>query len=281
MIVSTPWRGLIGCEGGPVIVANLADFLYWRGAEPFPDSERRELHLWSPFTSELPDRFHPGGPRGHQFIPAPDHAALEDMRDELFRFVVTKWPGTVVTQEHERWIARRPDGAALNVKLDPTSEYDRCIRDLEEVKIHTFDAGRCCLVWSVEPGIVNIVRAAPRQLLLVQTRYADDDEQAESAVQNAIEQARAHDEAGEVSFTIKPATVVVSWAPNSALDCRVEALQEQHSSTVPGVLLDLATAESGALLGMPPGAYGVTVGEWTDQQSCAAWCALTWRGEPG
>ena len=186
MSAVTPWRASIECEGGPVIVANLADFLHWRGTDPLPESERRELHLWSLFTAELPERFRPNGPNGHQYVPAPDFAALEAMRDELFRFVTDKWPGTTITKKFERWRVRLPDGGVLNVVFEPASEYDRCIRDLPEVKLHTFDGNRRGLVWSIVPGIVDVLRLADGQLLLVQVECADDDEQAESALQSAI-----------------------------------------------------------------------------------------------
>src|SRR5688572_19773242 len=96
------WRTSIACEGGPVIVADVSDFLDWRGTEPLPNAERRELHIWSAFTPELPERFRPNGPNGHQFVLAQNYAALETMRDELLQFVSATWPNTVVTKEFER-----------------------------------------------------------------------------------------------------------------------------------------------------------------------------------
>ncbi len=277
MNVVTPWRGSISCEGGPVIVANLADFLHWRGTDPLPDAERRELHLWSLFTAELPAHFHPNGPNGHQFIPAPDYATLEAMRDELFSFVTDRWPGTTITRKFERWVVRRPDGAALNVVFDPTSEYDRCIRDLPVVKLHAFEGDRRCLVWSVVPGVVHVLRLAAGQLLLVQVEYADDDEQAEAAVQRAIEQAQTGDNVDEMSFVIEQSTIVVAWAPVSAGDIARERLSDECSATSPGVPLEFATGEAGALLGMPLGTYTVTTGMWDDGRTGGGWCALTLR----
>jgi hypothetical protein len=279
--MATPWRGSIDCEGGPVIVAKLADFLHWRGIDPLPDSERRELHLWSLFTSELPEHFRPNGPNGHQFIPAPDHAALEAMRDELFRFVADKWPGTTISKRFERWRIRRPDGGVLNVVFEPASEYDRCIRHLREIQLHAFDAGRRCLVWSsVAQGVVDVLRLAEGHLLLVQVEFADDDEQAESALQSAIAHAQARDDVGEISFVIDESTVVVAWAPTSARDFPAELLADRGSATAPGVPLDSATGMAGALLGMLPGTYSVTTGSWNDERSGGGWCSLRLRDQP-
>jgi hypothetical protein len=282
MTEAAPWRSSIACEGGPVIVAGIAEFLRWRGSEPLPNAERRELHLWSSFTSELPERFHPDGPNGHQFIPARDHAALEEMRDELFRFVSDKWPNTIVTKEHERWVARRQDGARLNVEFSPSSEFDRCIRDLSEIKVHNFDTDKRCLVWSAEPGTVELLRAASGSLVLAQVRYADDDEAAEAAVQAAFSEALTIERGAELSFAIEHTTVAIAWATVSARDCPPEVLTEQ-SLTAPGVVLDFPTDEAGALLGIAAGTYSVTIGEWSDDQTAAAWCCLKLRGpaQPG
>lgn len=274
MTATTPWRGSIGCEGGPVVVMNLADFLHWRGAEPLPDSERQELHLWSPFTPELPERFRPDGPTGHQYLPAAGPEALAAMRDELFGFVRERWPGTVVTQEFETWIARRPDGARLHVAFEPTSEYDRATRDLDEVQLHRFDTARDSIVWSVEPGTVEVVRQAPGELLLVQIRYAEDAEPRDSAIERAAAEAAGRNQAGELTLVLEPGPVVVAWAPNSALDGQAEILANPPSAAEPGILLDLATGGSGALLSLPPGSYAATIGDWADDRSGAAWCAF-------
>ena len=202
------------------------------------------------------------------------------MRDELFQFVADKWPGTTITKKRERWVIRRPDGAALNVEFEPTSEYDRCIRHLREIQLHDFDTNRRCLVWSAIPGVVEVVRLAEGQLVLVQVETADDDEQAESALQSAIAQAQARDDVGEISFVIDPSTIVVAWAPVSGESFRAELLVERGSAATPGVPLDFAMDNAGALLGMPPGTYGVTTGIWSDERTGGGWCALRLRDQP-
>ena len=171
-----PWQESIGCEGGPVIIANAVDFQHWRGSDPLPRSDRRALHLWSSFTASLPERFRPSGPTGHQFIPGADYGDLERMRDEVFDVVKAQWPGSTISEQSETWIVQRPDGAKLRMAFAPTSEYDRCIRDLGEVKLHTFGEGRSCVVWSVGPGLVEVARTATGKLVLVQVRSADDEE---------------------------------------------------------------------------------------------------------
>ena len=85
------WFDEIGCEGGPVIVANLDDFLQWRGSEPFNPSNATELHYWSPFTAELPQQWQPNGPSGHQYLPC---ANPVQTRESLMAFLTERWPGT-------------------------------------------------------------------------------------------------------------------------------------------------------------------------------------------
>ncbi len=138
---SATWEGMIGCEGGPIIVANAEDFEHWRGSDPLPAEARRELHVWSAFTVELPERFRPPGPAGHQLIPGEDHDELVAMRRELVGFVQGRWPGSTVREEFETCTVTRPDGARLWVQLAPVSEYDRCIRDLDCITAHRFDFG--------------------------------------------------------------------------------------------------------------------------------------------
>jgi len=72
---------------------------------------------------------------------------------------------------------------------------------------------------------------------------------------------------------------VVALSSKRKLDGRAEILAHPPSAAEPGILLDLATGGSGALLGLPPGPYAVTTGGWADDRSGGAWCAL--RGGRG
>lgn len=270
----TPWRGTIDCEGGPVLVANASDFARWTGSDPLPISERRELHLWGNFTSELPERFRPAGPTGHQYIPAPDPALLEAMCDELLAHVREQWPGTSVRYEFETWFVRRPDGRQMQVQLEPTSEYDRCIRDLREARLHRFDGGRACLVWSAEPGSVDVVRDSIGRIVLVQVRFAEDEGQAEAAVLQAVDESMYEGTPMGLSLDIRPGPVVVAWAPNSESDWEARLRTSEPLPTEPGVLLDLSTNQSGAQFAVPPGSYRVVTGSREDDEVGLEWCAL-------
>lgn len=81
--ITEEWEGAIGCEGGPVLIANADDFRHWTGTDPLPNEDRKELHLWSGFTSELPEKFRPDGPVGHQYVPRGSFDELALLRDEL------------------------------------------------------------------------------------------------------------------------------------------------------------------------------------------------------
>jgi hypothetical protein len=129
------------------------------------------------------------------------------------------------------------------------------------------------------PGTVDVLRLADGQLLLVQVECADDDEQAESALQSAIAQAQASDDTGEISFVIDQSPVVVFWAPVGAESFPAELLAEATSPTIPGVALEFVTNNAGALLGMPPGTYGVATGTWNDEATSGGWCALRPRAQ--
>jgi hypothetical protein len=268
---------MIGCEGGPIIVANAEDFKHWRGSDPLPAKARRELHVWSAFTVELPERFRPAGPAGHQLIPGRDYDELVAMRRELVEFVQGRWPGSTVREEFETCTVTRPDGARLWVQLAPVSEYDRCIRDLDCIAAHRFDGERTCVVWSVGPGEVNIHRPELQTLELAQVFFADDDAGVAEAlghVQRIPREARA-----DVLFDVTRGPVVVAWGPNSSGDYRGRVQLQDIGPADGGRVLDFAIAQSGAVLWLAPRRYRATVGEHEADAWGVRWCIL--RSEDG
>ena len=268
---ATAWRGAIGAEAGPVIVTNADDFEAWTGADALPASERTHLHLWSPFTRDLPAQFRPREGQAHQFVPAPDYPGLAHLRDELLRFVEQKWPGTTVTFEHDRWTAKRPDGRLLRVEFYPTSEYDRAIRDLLYVKATTFAVGRVGIVFSVEPGMVEIVRQPSGDLALVQVLSVPDARLEASAIQDVLNDESFQRSASEAVLVIDPGPIVVAWAPQSARDLTTH--RPSRTPMDPGKRLDFgAIAGSGATLAVPSGLYSVWAGERRDGDFYVLWC---------
>lgn len=265
------WSAEICCEGGPVLVANLDDFGFWRGAEPFDSSMATELHYWSSFTPELPEDWHPNGPTGHQYLTS---ANPSEAREKLISLLLNLWPGTAVDRSEATWRASRPDGRILNAALSPESEYDSAIRNLGYDGIHQFGDGAAGYLWSAEPGMVRIDVDEKREfLLLSQVEYADDEHDALEAYDYALKAAWV--EAAPTSqYRVTMGPVIVAWAPNSARDLPGAI---GHANTGPsrsGVLLDMATGGSGALLWLEPGLYESTLQYHEEGSWAISWCRL-------
>lgn len=135
-----------------------------------------------------------------------------------------------MTEKFETWIARRPDGLELSVCLDPTSEYDRCCRHLNDILVHRYASGSACVVWAVEPGLVHIRRTVgARRLELAQVFFADDDNDVRAALAY-VHGVQGDAERSPVLLEVAPGPIVVSWAPNGFGDLDGE-LPEQHMTT--------------------------------------------------
>jgi hypothetical protein len=256
-----------------VIVANLEDFKHWTGSNPLPVQERERLHLWGAFTHELPEKFRPEGPAGHQFVPAGSLPELLALREELLRYIKDRWPRTAVSGDMlETSVVRRRDGKQLQVHLEPTGEYDRCIRDLYDLKLHTFDGGRRCVVFSVVPGLVDIHKSASaRRLELSQTFFLQDEKDERQPLER-VRGISLPDAGPGPTFEVTDGPVVISWAPNSYGDQRGEL--KRPALDEPGMLLDLATGGSGALLSIELGSYRIAHGEEENSRWGVRWCVL-------
>jgi|GEM_PF-2599597 len=265
------WSGEIACEGGPVLVVNLDDFGFWRGVEPFDSSRATELHYWSPFTPELPEHWHPNGPTGHQYLASANPSLA---REELMALLLNLWPGTTVDRSGSTWRASRPDGRTLNAALSPDSEYDSATRTLGSDGIHHFGDGTAGYLWSVAPGMVRIDVDEKRDfLLLSQVEYADDEHGAQEAYDHALG-AAWFEAAPTKQYRVTLGPVVVTWAPNSACDLTGPIDHADAEPSRSGVLLDMATAGSGALLWLKPGLYESSL-QYREEDSWAiSWCRL-------
>lgn len=265
------WSNEIGCDGGPVIVANLDDFRHWHGCEPFDASRATELHYWSPFTSELPEEWRPNGPTGHQYLAS---ANPSETREILMSVLCKLWPGTDVDRSDGTWCAIRPDGRILNAALSPESEYDRAIRHLGDDAIHRFGNDAIGYLWSASPGMVRINVDEKRDfLLLSQVEFADDDADAERAYSHALS-ADCCDAAPSNQYRVTSGPVVVAWSPNSARDMSKPLGDDNVAPSLPGTLLDLATDSSGALLWIEPGLYESTLQYHEEDSWGISWCRL-------
>lgn len=262
------WSEEIACEGGPVLVANLADFLQWHGSEPFAPSMATELHYWSSFTNELPEAWQPNGPAGHQYLTSADPIGH---REEMMDWIAARWPGTLVERGDGMWRAVRPDGKQLRAVLSPDSEYDRAIRNLGHEGIHRFGRDASAYLWSVAPGRVGIHVAPSRDtILLFQFEYVDDEAAEQQARQFVLDASVPVDEG--LRYRVDPGPLVVSWAPNSARDLAQAVGETDTSPGQPGVLLDFLTVGSGALLWLEAGTYAVSSGYHQEARWGLTWC---------
>lgn len=271
------WQGDIECEGGPILVANLEDFLQWHGSEAIDPALATELHYYSPFTGELPDHWQPNGPTGHQYLASTD---LAKSRDELIAWMLAHWPGTEVDRSRAQWRATRPDGRMLRVGLSPDSEYDRAIRHLGDEGVHAYGDGASAYFWGSASTPVRIHLGTARDtLLLSKVDFADDNDEAE----RAHDRARALGAASNVDglrYRVSGGPVVVAWSPNSARDLQQPIAAGETGPDRPGMLLDLSLEESGALVWLKPGVYASTLGYHEEDNYGIEWCLLH-RLQPG
>jgi len=273
------WQAEFGCEGGPVIVANLDDFLAWRGAEPLPPSQATELHLWGQFTAELPDAWRPNGSSGHQYIADANPA---QRREALVDLVLARWPGSTIERGVGQWRITRPDGKLMRIALAPDSEYDRAIRGFEREGLHTFGQGAIAYLWDARPGMVGIrVGLARTSLVLAQVEFAEDDAGAARAYAHAY----AHG-CGKASVTpgsekgmryrITQGQVVAAWSPNGAQHLEAPIGPADAATGTADRVLDFAIEASGALTFLEPGWYASSVHyhEDANEDWGVSWCVL-------
>jgi hypothetical protein len=270
--VSNPeprWSSEIGCEGGPILVANNNDFRHWFGAEPFPEEARRELHLWSAFTAELPKEFRPQGSVGHQYIESHAPSAL---RERLIEGILSQWPSAKVDRTVGTWVVALADGRKLHAALEPASEYDRAIRHLEQEAVYSYPPNAKCYLWSVEPGLVDVsVGADLDQLRLTQVSFADSSSDVAQAYAHA---SQAEAEPSGLSYDITSGPVVVAWAPNSFRDLHPSSLLSMASRDADARVLDFAIGGSGASLWLEPGPYLAHTGCHESDTWGVSWCSL-------
>ena len=267
----TAWQGDIECEGGPILVANLDDFLQWHGSDPIDPALATELHYYSPFTGELPEAWQPNGPTGHQYLASTDPAKR---RDELIAWMLARWPGTEVDRSRPQWRATRPDGRVLRVGLSPDSEYDRAIRNLGDEGVHAYGDGAAAYLWSSASTPVRIHLGAARDtLLLSRVEFADDNDEAERAHDRALALGAASSPNG-LRYRVSGGAVVVTWSPNSMGDLRQPIAAADTDRDCPVKLLDLSLEESGALVWLEPGMYGSMLGYHEQDNYGVEWCLL-------
>jgi len=265
------WKTEIGCEGGPIMVANHSDFLQWTGSNPFPDSKHRQLLYYSPFSGELPDDFSKYGTSGHIFIDSESPASI---RDELIATCMKLFPGSNIDKRDSTWVLTRPDGKKLFASLQPTSEYDASIADFQYEKRYSYGQDASCFLWSAEPGLVLVdISNNNTTLLLAQVYFADSDLDAENAY-NFARSNKSTDPTG-TTYEIKNGPVIAMWAPQAASDLPADVNLPSIGANKAGLELDLVTSSSGAAIWMEPGIYSSHLGHQESDNWGISWCILS------
>ena len=264
------WSDEFDCEGGPVLVANVDDFLHWHGSEPLSPEHATALHFWSPFTGELPLEFQPDGPAGHQYLAS---AEPDVLRKRLMAAIEEQWPGTVVDRQQETWVAVRPDGRRLNAALWPDSEYDRAHTGMVLERVHQFGQGQACYLWGIEPGRVRVsVDSARNCLLIAQVNYADNDADADAAY--AFVLANPPADGSALRYRISKGAVVVAWSPNSIRGTTTAIDRLALGPATPGALIDFDTGSSAVALWIEPGEYESSLSYHEHDRWGVSWCRL-------
>jgi hypothetical protein len=196
------------------------------------------------------------------------------MREELVTAVMALDPRAKVDNTRDTWIVTRGDGKRLHASLEPSSEYSRATRHLDQDGSYSWGDGLKCYLWSIGPGIVRLsVRNNRTELVLSQMEYSDEDEHAALAYAYAENEGESQPTGATYEITKGPA--VVAWSPCGASDLNGGVDLEAPSRTSPGRLLDLATDESGALVWLEPGAYEASSGYHGSETWGVSWCKLT------
>lgn len=265
------WKTEIGCEGGPILVANHSDFLQWTGTTPFASTQHTHLLYYSAFSSELPATFSKHGTTGHIYIKSESPAIA---RDKLMATCIELFPGSEVDTSNQSWVLTRPDGRKLHASLQPSNEYDASIKDLDEDRNYSYGEESSCYLWSAQPGVVLIeISRDNTQLLLAQVYFADSDSDAEKG----YEFARTSDIAKPTgtSYKIDKGAVMAIWSPQAASDLSTSFNLDSIGTNKPGVELDLLTESSGAAFWMQSGIYSARVGHHQTENWGMSWCVLS------
>ena len=90
-------QGLVLYFVAVMLLADVDTFAKWKGAL-IEDRGQKILHLWGQFTAELPERFRPDGPTGHQYIELASPEEARQRMTELCEHVQATWPDAKVLQ---------------------------------------------------------------------------------------------------------------------------------------------------------------------------------------
>ena len=307
------WVGTIGCEGGPVMIADLPSYGQWTGAFQFAElrklnAEKAQrfanrmttLHYWGQFSDRLPAPFTVEG--GHQFLRCATEAEARAKRDELRAAILTKFPAAEITEDDEQLHALLPDtDEEMWAELAPKSEYDACWQSNQEQECwtHAFGKDARALFWDIEgAGCADVgISEDGSEIVLVRSWLSGEDD-TEAAEEAAVREHVANPREGEKpggEVEIKSGKAVFVWSPIAPFQLEgvdspdaLLSLGEKGPSRLDTELIHGV----GTVARVKPGRYRVTLSS-TDEEdegnedgddeaeerpwSCR-WCRLTWMG---
>ncbi len=222
------WVATVGCEGGPVMLADLPDFGQWTGAAPYPELRKlspkfaestkdrmRTLHYWGQFTDKLPAPFAAEG--GHQYVECATEEEAQAKLAELCRVVKEKLPKVEISEDEEQTHFLLPgddDDEQMWAELAPKSEYDASwqAHEGDESWVHAYGKTAKALFWDVGgPGVADVgVSADGTEIVLVRS-WVDEDEDEESVKALVDAPSESEEPAGE--FSIPSGKALVVWSP--------------------------------------------------------------------
>jgi hypothetical protein len=254
------WIAQVACEyGGPVLIADAADYEKWAGTLAYPLEARRVLHYWGQFSAELPEPWSQDG--GHVWREADDFDALVRDRDALLNAVKATFAGATVTRDDTGGAdVRLADGRRMTIELWPKSAYDEACESEDPAWLHDYSTpsgrrGRG-LFWDKQGSGDFFVGAteARDEVLLLRT-WVDDDALQDTA--KAWVDTDPPDEIrGEgIELVVAEAPLVVAYSPHTWLGVLgPERLAELTAPADPDDVRARMQAAYRSLIAIPAGA---------------------------
>lgn len=290
------WVGSIGCEGGPVLVADVDGYAKWLGATPIaklraipnlPDSmkerlpARRTLHYWGQFSDELPSPFTQAG--GHRYLECASEEEARAKLAELRDAVCASGDVKVSEAPHgDELHFVRKDQRQLWAELAPKSAYDEAWQspDADEAWVHRVGPDAKGLFWAMEgSGVADVGVTADRDEIVLVRAWLGEAEDEQVAAARALVDAPREDEAeSDATIDLPSGMGVFVWSPLAPFDLAgVAGPAALRSAIADSDVLPLSTKsldDVGLAMRVAAGRYGVRLGRHEDDGWSCHWCRL-------
>jgi hypothetical protein len=294
------WVASVGCEGGPVMVADLHDYAQWTGAAPYAELRQmnakyaeatkdrmRTVHYWGQFTDQLPAPF--GADGGHQYIQCATEAEAQAKLAELIAAVKKALPTVEVTEDDDQThilLPGKDDDLEMRAELAPKSEYDASWQANEDTDawFHAYGKARA-LFWDIEGGGSADIGVTADATEVVLVRSWVDEDSDEKQVRKLVD-AKAANEQQIGELAIPSGRAIVVWSPIAPFQIEgidgPAALAKLGETGKPPELDTEMIGGIGTVIRVKPARYAVTIASTDEDEddrswSCR-WCRLTYLG---